>query len=72
MTGWWLKVQGVDGLAEKQARLDEARFILSIEDPKVVNVIEATNAIEAKVATLASEQRKAAEPKAHRFELSPE
>jgi hypothetical protein len=52
--------------------LDEAHFILAIEDPKVVNDADAARAMVAKDAALAAEQRNAAQPKPHHFELSPE
>ena len=66
------EAKGVDGIEQKRMRLDEARFLLVIEDPTVANAAEATSAIEAKDAALAAEQRKLAQPKPHRFELSPE
>jgi lysophospholipase L1-like esterase len=66
------QAKGVDGIEQKRMRLDEARFLLAIEDPKVANAAEATSAIEAKDAAFAAEQRKLAQPKPHRFELSPE
>jgi len=66
------QAKGVDGIEEKRTRLDEARFLLTIEDPKAANGVEAVKAIDAKDAALAEEQRKAVQPKPHRFELSPE
>lgn len=66
------QAKGVDGIELKRTRLDEARFILCIEDPKAANEDDAGKAIEAKDAALAEEQRKAALPKPHRFELIPE
>ncbi len=66
------QAKGVDGIELKRMRLDEARFLLAIEDPTVANAAEATSAIEQKDAALAAEQRKLAQPKPHRFELSPE
>jgi lysophospholipase L1-like esterase len=66
------QAKGVDAIELKRMRLDEARFLLAIEDPTVANAAEATSAIEAKDAALAAEQRKLAQPKPHRFELSPE
>jgi len=66
------QARGLDGIEEKRTRLDEAHFILSIEDPKVANAADYTSAMEAKDAMLAAEQRKMAQPKLHRFELSPE
>jgi lysophospholipase L1-like esterase len=66
------QARGVDEIELKRIRLDEAHFILSIEDPKVLNDADATRAMEAKDAALAAEQRDAAQPKPHRFELAPE
>jgi lysophospholipase L1-like esterase len=66
------QAKGVDAIELKRMRLDEARFLLAIEDPTVANAAEATSAIEAKDAALAAEQRKLAQPKPHLFELSPE
>jgi len=66
------QARGVDGIELKRTRLDEAHFILAIEDPKIANDADATRAMEARDAALAAEQRNAAQPKAHRFELSPE
>jgi lysophospholipase L1-like esterase len=66
------QARGVDAIELKRMRLDEARFLLAIEDPTVANAAEATSAIEAKDAALAAEQRKLAQPKPHRFELSRE
>lgn len=63
------QAKGVDGIEQKRTRLDEARFILSTEDPKVA---DSTSELEAKDAMLATEQRKLAQSKPHRFELSPE
>ena len=66
------QAKGVDGIEIKRTKLDEARFILSVEDAKSDNAASVMSAIETKVAALAAEQRKAAQPKPHRFELSPE
>jgi lysophospholipase L1-like esterase len=63
------QAKGVDAIELKRTRLDEARFILEIEDPKVSNSADANRVIEAKDAALAEEQRKAAQPKPHNFEL---
>jgi lysophospholipase L1-like esterase len=64
--------KGVDAIEAKRTRLDEVRFLLTVEDPTVANAVEATKAIEAKDETLAAEQRKLAQPMPHHFELSPE
>jgi lysophospholipase L1-like esterase len=66
------QARSVDSIELKRARLDETHFILAVEDPKVSNAPDATRAIEEKDAALAAEQRLAAQPKPHRFELSPE
>jgi lysophospholipase L1-like esterase len=65
------QAKGVDAIELKRTRLDEAHFILAIEDPKVANEAEADSALAAKDAALAAEQRKTAQPKPHRFELFP-
>lgn len=66
------QAKGVDGIEEKRTRLDEARFLLTIEDPKAADGADALQAIDAKDAALVAEQRTAAQPKPHHFELSPE
>jgi lysophospholipase L1-like esterase len=66
------QAKGVDGIEIKRTRLDEVRFLLAIEDPKTGNDAETLRALEAKDAALAEEQRTLAQPKPHRFKLSPE
>jgi lysophospholipase L1-like esterase len=66
------QAKGVDGIEIKRTRLDEVRFLLAIEDPKAGNNAETLRALEAKDAALAEEQRRLAQPRPHRFELSPE
>jgi hypothetical protein len=66
------QARGVDSIELKRTRLDEAHFILAIEDPKVAFDADATRAMEAKDAALAADQRKQAQPVAHKFELSAE
>jgi lysophospholipase L1-like esterase len=65
------QARDVDGIETERARLDEAAFNLAIEDPKVEGATDAVRVIRAKDAELAEEQRKAAQPKEHRFLLSP-
>lgn len=65
------QAQAVDGLELKRTRLDEARFLLAIEDPKAKGNAEAVRAIEEKDALLLAEQRKLAQPKPHQFLLNP-
>jgi lysophospholipase L1-like esterase len=66
------QARDVDGIELKRTRLDEANFILAIEDPKAPDAAGATKAIEEKDAALAEQQRKAALPLPHVFELIPE
>ncbi len=66
------QARDVDGIELKRTRLDEAHFILAIEDPVAADAAAATKAIEEKDAMLQDEQRKAAQPVAHHFELAPE
>jgi hypothetical protein len=66
------QAKGVDGTELKRTRLDDAHFILAIEDPKVADDTGATRAIEEKDAALIGDQRKQAQPLPHKFELAPE
>jgi len=66
------QARGIDGIELTRTRLDESRFILGVEEPAVAHGAEAIKAIEEKDAALDTEQRKAAQPKAHHFVLSPE
>jgi lysophospholipase L1-like esterase len=66
------QAKGVDGIEQKRTRLDEANFILNIEDPKAPDAADSNKAIQSKDKALADEQRKAAQPKPHKFELVPE
>lgn len=66
------QAKGVDGIEEKRTRLDETRFLLSIEDPKAADAAEAIHEIEAKDSALVEEQRKLAQPNPHHYELVPE
>ncbi len=72
MTPMLSQAQQVDDLEKKRTQLDEAHFILAIEEPTIPDAAAATMAIEAKDAALAEEQRKAAQPAMHSFELVPE
>lgn len=62
----------VDGIEQKRAGLDEANFILAIEQPAIADAPAASKAIAEKDAALVEEQRKAAQPIMHTFELDPE
>jgi lysophospholipase L1-like esterase len=66
------QAMGVDSIEQKRTKLDEARFILFIESPALTDEAGAMKAIDEKDSALAAEQRKAAQPKTHQFELSPE
>jgi lysophospholipase L1-like esterase len=66
------QAKGVDGIEVKRTTLDESYFILAVEDPAAIDIEGWTKVMEAKDAALAAEQRKVAQPKPHRFELSPE
>jgi len=67
------QAKGVDGIEAKRTQIDEAHFILAVETAEKGDADAAvTKAIEARDAVLQQEQRKAVQPKPHRFELSPE
>lgn len=66
------QARDVDGTELERTRLDQANFILAIEDPKAPDAAGATKAIEEKDSVLAEQQRKAALPVPHTFALIPE
>ena len=66
------QAKSIDAIELKRARLDEAHFLLAIEDPKAADAAEASKAIDEKDAALLAEQWKTAQPKPHHFELSPQ
>jgi lysophospholipase L1-like esterase len=66
------QARDVDGDELKRTQLDQANFILAIEDPKAPDAAGATKAIEEKETDIEAEQRKAAQPLPHAFELDPE
>lgn len=66
------QARDVDGTELKRTRLDDAHFILAIEDPVAPDAAVATKAIEEKDAALEQAQRKAVQPVAHQFELAPQ
>jgi lysophospholipase L1-like esterase len=65
------QAKDVDGIELKRMRLDETNFIVSIEDPKVSDDSAMSRVLASKDSVLIADQRKAAQPKAHRFELTP-
>jgi hypothetical protein len=66
------QAKDVDGIELKRAKLDDANFILTIDDPNAASDPAAARAIEAKEATLLEDQRKACQPRPHTFELLPQ
>jgi lysophospholipase L1-like esterase len=66
------QAKDVEGIELKRAQLDQANFILTIDDPKATSDAAATQAIEANGAALLEEQRKACQPHPHAFELIPQ
>lgn len=66
------QARDVDGIENERTRLDDAHFILAIEDPVPADAAAATKVIAQKDAALQEKQRKTAQPVAHRFELVPE
>ncbi|HLY43029.1 MAG TPA: SGNH/GDSL hydrolase family protein [Terracidiphilus sp.] len=66
------QAKDVDGMENQRAQLDEAVFILNIDDPKSATDPAATKAIEAKNRNLLEQQRKACKPGPHTFEVLPE
>ncbi len=65
------QARGVDGDELKRTQLDQANFILAIEDPKTPDAAGATKAIEEKDGAIVDDQRKSAQPLPHVFELIP-
>lgn len=59
----------VDGLELERSQLDQAIFILTIDDPKSQTDAATVKSIEGKNAALLEEQRKTCQPRAHKFEL---
>lgn len=66
------QAKDVDGTELKRAQLDEASFILTIDDPKSTSDPAVAAAIQSKDAALLEMERKASEPQPHRFEIAPE
>ena len=60
----------VDGIELKRMQLDQAAFILTIDDPKSMTDREGTKPIEAKNAAWLQQQQEACQPRLHRFELA--
>jgi hypothetical protein len=62
----------VDDLELKRTRLDEAWFLVALEDTMVAGSAETIAVLEAKDSAHVAEQRKLAQSKPHEFVLSPE
>ncbi len=62
----------IDGTENKRTVIDNAHFIVAIEDPKVPDEAGMNKAFEEKDALLSADQRKSAQPKPHSFELDPQ
>ena len=65
------QAKDVDQIVLKRARLDEVNFYLFVEDPKAPHGSPGENCLSLKDVDLTAGQRKAAQPKPHRFELIP-
>jgi len=65
------QARDVDGDELKRTQLDQANFILAIEDPTATDAAAATRAIAEKDSLIVGEQRKSAQPLPHTFELVP-
>jgi lysophospholipase L1-like esterase len=66
------QAKSVDSIELKRTRLDETNFIVAVEPPALPYDTSMTKALEQKDIALQAEQREAAQPKPHRFELSPQ
>jgi lysophospholipase L1-like esterase len=66
------QAKDVDGTEFERVQLDQAMFILTINDPKSAVDPVVTRGIEAKEAALLEEERKACLPHPHTFELLPQ
>ena len=63
------QAKDVDGMELKRAQLDEANFILTIDDPNWPPDSAAVKSIESKDAVLHEAERRACQPRPHKFEL---
>ena len=66
------KAKEIDGMALERAQLDQAEFILWIDDSKSSPDAVTMKTIEAKKADLLEVERKTSQPLQHSFEISPE
>ena len=66
------QAKDVDGIERKRTQLDEANFILTIDDPKFAADPAAIKELETKDSALIEEERKACRPRPHAFVLLPQ
>jgi hypothetical protein len=63
------QAKDVDGIELKRMQLDQAKFVLTIDDQKAMPDVEAARSLEARSAALIEKQRTTAQPAPHKFEL---
>lgn len=63
------QAKDIDGTELKRMQLDQATFVLTTDDPKSTPNNDTIKSIEAKNAALLEDQRKANQPRPHKFEL---
>lgn len=61
---------GVEDIGRKRAQLDDAHFVLYLDDAKAPAAADAGKVLRQKDEALAEQQRAAAQPKAHQFALA--
>lgn len=61
----------IDGIELQRTQLDQANFVLTIDDPHSASDGAVTKSIETKEADLETKQRKVSQPRPHTFELIP-
>jgi hypothetical protein len=66
------QARDIDGTENKRTVIDNAHFVVAIEDPKVPDEAGMNKAFEEKDAILLADQHKSAQPKPHTFELDPQ
>lgn len=66
------QARDIDGTENKRTVIDNAHFVVAIEDPEVPDEAGMNLAFEEKDALLTADQRKSAQPKPHAFELDPQ
>ncbi|MGP8250821.1 MAG: SGNH/GDSL hydrolase family protein [Terracidiphilus sp.] len=66
------QARDIDGTENERTVIDNAHFVVAIEDPKVPDEAGMNKALEEKDALLSADQHKNAQPKPHAFELDPQ